>query len=176
MNIIPRRLVRQDLDLVDVFIEDTENEFIVVKDIPDVFSQGRNTFKIFGSEFLKEGIKLKIEILDRLGNTVFVNPIKYRLNQGGAATLSILAELDEEKVPFDIPIDFIGRYNVRYQTKINIDVSKVVNTSPILFYKKPIITAQEVVKKRLVAPGTLSILVIIPIAFLEAVVCFKSVI
>jgi len=178
MNIIPRRLVRQDLDLVDVFIEDTENEFIVVKDIPDVFSQGRNTFKIFGSEFLKEGIKLKIEILDRLGNTVFVNPIKYRLNQyglptlpysyvsvevyrppinvGGAATLSILAELDDEKVPFDIPIDFIGRYNVRYQTKINIDVSKVVNTSPILFYKKPIITAQEVVKKRLVAPGTLT--------------------
>ena len=47
MNIIPRRLIRQDLDLVDVFIEDTENEFIVVKDIPDVFSQGRNTFKIF---------------------------------------------------------------------------------------------------------------------------------
>ena len=178
MNIIPRRLIRQDLDLVDVFIEDTENEFIVVKDIPDVFSQGRNTFKIFGSDFLKEGIKLKIEILDRLGNTIFVNPIKYRLNQyglptlpysyvsvevyrppinvGGAATLTILAELDEDKVPFSIPIDFIGTYNVRFQQKINIDVSKVVNTSPILFYKKPKITAQEIVKKRLVAPGTLT--------------------
>ena len=178
MNIIPRRLIRQDLDLVDVFIEDTENEFIVVKDIPDVFSQGRNTFKIFGSDFLKEGVRLKIEILDRLGNTIFVNPIKYRLNQyglptlpysyvsvevyrppinvGGAATLTILAELDEDKVPFSIPIDFIGTYNVRFQQKINIDVAKVVNTSPILFYKKPKITAQEIVKKRLVAPGTLT--------------------
>ena len=87
MNIIPRRLARQDLDLADVFLEDTENEYIVVKEIPEVFSQGRNTFKIFGSEFLKPGIQLKIEILDRLGNTVFVQPIRYRLNQYGLPTL-----------------------------------------------------------------------------------------
>ena len=125
MNIIPRRLARQDLDLADVFLEDTENEYIVVKEIPEVFSQGRNTFKIFGSEFLKPGIQLKIEILDRLGNTVFVQPIRYRLNQyglptlpyiygsvevyrppinvGGAGTLTVLAELNEDEVPFDIP-------------------------------------------------------------------------
>ena len=124
MNIIPRRLARQDLDLADVFLEDTENEYIVVKEIPEVFSQGRNTFKIFGSEFLKPGIQLKIEILDRLGNTVFVQPIRYRLNQyglptlpyiygsvevyrppvnvGGAGTLTVLAELNEDEVPFDI--------------------------------------------------------------------------
>ena len=87
MNIIPRRLARQDLDLADVFLEDTENEYIVVKEIPEVFSQGRNTFKIFGSEFLKPGIQLKIEILDRLGNTVFVQPIRYRLNQYVLPTL-----------------------------------------------------------------------------------------
>ena len=48
MSVIPRRIIRQDLDLVRVFVEDVENEYIVVQDLPDTFSQGRNAFKVFG--------------------------------------------------------------------------------------------------------------------------------
>lgn len=170
MSVIPRRIIRQDLDLVRVFVEDVENEYIVVQDLPDTFSQGRNAFKVFGSDFLKQGVNLKFEILDSQGNPVFISPIKYRFNNGfptlpyvyvgvevyrppinfgGDAELVILGELDENKVPFNIPDEFVGTYNVRFSKRINLDVSKIINDAPILFYRKPSIIAQEVVKKRL---------------------------
>ena len=110
------------------------------------------------------------EILDSQGNPVFISPIKYRFNNGfptlpyvyvgvevyrppinfgGDAELVILGELDENKVPFNIPDEFVGTYNVRFSKRINLDVSKIINDAPILFYRKPSIIAQEVVKKRL---------------------------
>ena len=179
MGVLTRRLIKQDLDKVDVFIEDTNNEYFVVQDIPDTFTQGRTTFKIFGSNFLKDNIPLKIEILDKLGNTVYVQPVKYGqpkvggfnpnpsqlnlpfryvsvevyrppINISGEATLVILAELDSDTVPFEIPKEYIGRYNVKYKTKINIDSTEPINKSPILFYRRPKFTVQEIVKAQLI--------------------------
>ena len=67
MGVLPRRLIKQNLSQVEVFLEDTRNDYFAVQDIPDTFTQGRSSFKIFGSDFLKENIKLKIEILDVAG-------------------------------------------------------------------------------------------------------------
>ena len=50
----------------------------------------------------------------------------------------------ENKVPFNIPDEFVGTYNVRFSKRINLDVSKIINDAPILFYRKPSIIAQEV--------------------------------
>ena len=112
MGVITRRRIKENLGSVDVFLEDTQNEYFVVQDIPDTFTQGRATFKIFGSQLLKTGVPLKIEILDKAGETVYVQPIKfgsgpspnlpYRyisvevykdINTGGEAELVILGEL-----------------------------------------------------------------------------------
>ena len=158
MGVLPRRLIKQNLSQVEVFLEDTRNDYFAVQDIPDTFTQGRSSFKIFGSDFLKENIKLKIEILDVAGETVYVEPIKYKyrrdqngilrptlpftyitvevyrdINTSGAAELTILGELDETQV--NVPAEFVNRYNVRFQKTINIDTAQVFNTSPILFYK-----------------------------------------
>ena len=177
MGVLPRRLIKQNLSQVEVFLEDTRNDYFAVQDIPDTFTQGRSSFKIFGSDFLKENIKLKIEILDVAGETVYVEPIKYKyrrdqngilrptlpftyitvevyrdINTSGAAELTILGELDETQV--NVPAEFVNRYNVRYQKTINIDTAQVFNTSPILFYKQPKINTQELVKKQLVAEGS----------------------
>ena len=65
MGVLPIQLIKQNLGQVDVFLEDINNEFIVVQDLPDTFSQGRSTFKIFGSDFLKKGVELKIELLEQ---------------------------------------------------------------------------------------------------------------
>ena len=78
MGVLTRRLIKQDLDKVDVFLQDTNNEYFVVQDIPNTFTQGRTTFKIFGSNFLKDDVPLKIEILDKLGNTVYVQPVNIK--------------------------------------------------------------------------------------------------
>ena len=166
MGFIPRRRIKENLKDVQVFINDTQNEYIKIQDIPDTFVQGRSAFKIFGSSFLKESVPLKIEILDKAGNTVWTQPVIYGqttknklpyryisvevypppFNIPGDAELVILGELEETEVPFTIPQEFIGTYNVKYRRTLNIDTATVINTQPILFYKKPTVSAQEIVK------------------------------
>ncbi len=174
MGFIPRRRIKENLKDVQVFIDDTQNEYIKVQDIPDTFVQGRSAFKVFGSTLLKDNVPLKIEILDKAGNTIWAQPVKYGqdispklphryisvevypppFNVPGEAELIILGELEETEVPFTIPQEFIGTYNVRYRKTINIDTEKIVNEQPILFYKKPKVTAVELVKaqKKTAAP------------------------
>ena len=164
MGVIARRRIKENLAKVEVFLTDTTNEYFAVQDVPDTFVQGRSAFKIFGSQFLKHGIPLKIEILDRTGKTVYIQPVKYgqglspqlqftyisvevyRHNASGEAQLTILGSLDETKVPFDIPERFRGAYNVKWQKIINLNKAAIKNTQPILFYKSPSVTTQEIVK------------------------------
>ena len=164
MGVFTRRLIKEDLDKVNVFLEDINNEYFVVQDLPDTFSQGRTTFKIFGSSFLKDNVPLKIEILDKSGETVYVQPVQYGLtnpklpyryvsvevyreiNVPGKAKLVILGELDPTLI--NVPQEFQGTYNVKFSKTINIDTFTFKNTQPILFYKKPTFTAQEVVSAR----------------------------
>ena len=137
MGVLARRRIKQDLANVSTFIDDTLNQYIVVQEVPEKFTQGRTAFKIFGSPFLKKGVNLKIEILDRTGKTVYVEPVKYGqgatpqlqytyvsvevydFNAPGEAMLTILATLDENAVPFDIPKEFIDTYNVKFQKSLN---------------------------------------------------------
>jgi len=168
MGVIPRRRIKENLREVEVFIEDTRNEYFKVQDIPDTFVQGRSAFKIFGSPLLKTKVPLKIEILDKTGNTVYTQPIKfghgpkpvypYRyitvevhpppINYPGDAELVILGELEETEVPFNIPQEFIGTYNVKYRRTINLNTDTFKNTQQILFYKKPTVIATEIVKNQ----------------------------
>ena len=77
MGVIPRRRIIQNLKEVEVFVEDIQNEYFRVQDVPDTFVQGRSAFKIIGSPLLKASVPLKIEILDKRGDTVYVQPVKY---------------------------------------------------------------------------------------------------
>ena len=167
MGVLTRRRIKENLNQVDVFINDTQNEYFKVQDLPDTFSQGRSAFKIFGETngLLKSNVPLKIEILDKRGNTVYVQPVQYGgstpnlpyryvsvevyprpINEPGEAKLVILGSLDESKVPFDVPEQFRGTYNVKFTKTINLDTATIKNTQPILFYKKPGVIFQEVVK------------------------------
>ena len=185
MGFIPRRRIKENLREVEVFYEDTNNEIFKVQDIPDTFVQGRSAFKIFGSRVLQPNIPLKIEIVDKSGSPVWVQPVKYGqvlspqlpfryisvevypppYNVAGEAELIILGQLNPNN-PFtralvdngtesgEIPLRFQNAYNVRFRKTINIDTEKVINEQPILFYKKPKITATELVKpqRKLDAP------------------------
>ena len=164
MGVLARRRIKQDLANVSTFIDDTLNQYIVVQEVPEKFTQGRTAFKIFGSPFLKKGVNLKIEILDRTGKTVYVEPVKYGqgatpqlqytyvsvevydFNAPGEAMLTILATLDENAVPFDIPKEFIDTYNVKFQKSLHLELESIKNTAPILFFQEPSVEAVEIVK------------------------------
>ena len=177
MGFIPKRLTLQNLDEASVYIEDTNNEYFNVQEVPETLTQGRYAFKIFGSDLLREGVELKIELLDAEGNTIFLTPVDfigeevppyvpYRyvtvevysppINVPGLATLTILGELNPDAV--DVPSEFQNAYNVRYQETLNVDLSTAINTQPIRFFKNPTTDHQEVVQaKTILAPLSESI-------------------
>jgi len=171
MGFIPRRLIKQNLNTIDVLVQDNQNEYFNVVEMPSTLTQGRASFKLFGSEFLKGDVPLKMEILDAAGNTVFVTPVDlvgeevapflpyifvtievYRppINAPGLAEITILGEIDPNTVNFDIPTQFQNTYNVKYNQKINLDVATSINSQPIFFYKNPTILAKEILKTTIV--------------------------
>ncbi len=171
MGFLARRLIKQNLNLLDVLVEDTNNSFFNVVEVPTTFTLGRSSFKLFGSQYLKQNVPLKMEMLDTVGNTVYMTPVDlvgeevspflpyryitvevYRppVNVGGLALITFVGEIDPGAVNFSIPTQFQDTYNVRYTKRVNLDVSTVINTQPILFYKKPTIAAQELVRANIV--------------------------
>ena len=159
MGFLPKRLTLQNLNQVSIFVEDTNNEYFNVQELPETITQGRYAFKIFGSDLLRQNVDLKMELLDSQGNTIFLTPVDFvgeespphvpfryvtievyspPINFAGLATLTILGEIDPDYV--DVPIEFQNTYNVRYQQTVNVDLSTVINTQPIRFYKNPTTT------------------------------------
>ena len=170
MGFIARRLIKQNLNLIDVVLEDTTNSIFNVFEVPAVFTQGRSSFKINGSQFLKKEVPLKMEMLDSAGKTVYMAPVDlvgeevepllpfryitvevYRrpINEPGLGLLTLVGELDPSQIDSPIPTEFQNTYNVRYTQRVNIDVATSLNTQPILFYKNPTIEAEEIVKARI---------------------------
>ena len=173
MGFLPKRITLQNLNQVSVFIEDTNNEYFNIQEVPETLTQGRYAFKIFGSDLLRDGVELKMELLDAEGNTIYLTPVDfigeevppyvpYRyvtievysppVNVPGLATLTLLGEVNPDVV--DVPIEFQNAYNVRYQTTLNVDLSTVINTQPIRFFKNPTTEYQEVVQAKTVLSFT----------------------
>ena len=177
MGFLPKRLTLQNLNQASVYVEDINNEYFNVQEVPETLTQGRYAFKIFGSDLLNPGIELKMELLDSEGNTIYLTPVDfigeevppyvpYRyvtievysppINTAGLATLTILGEINPDVI--DVPLEFQNAYNVKYQTKINVDLSTAINTQPIRFFKNPTTDHQEVVQaKTILAPISESI-------------------
>ena len=113
--VLERRIKKRNLNQLDILINDTSNEFLQVFDVVDTLPQGRSSFTINGSEFLKTNTQVLVEILDNANNPIFVNAIfdpEYVTMQGtsrsisvevypttpaGRAVLTIVGELDHEK-------------------------------------------------------------------------------
>ena len=73
--ILERRIKKRNLNQLDILIQDTSNEFLQVFDVVDTLPQGRSSFTVNGSEFLKTNTEVLVEILDNANNPIFVNAI-----------------------------------------------------------------------------------------------------
>ena len=141
--ILERRIKKRDLNKLDILIKDTSNEFLQAFDVPDSLPQGRSSFTINGSEFLKENTEVLVEILDNNNNPIFVNPIydpEYVTMQGtsrsisveiypttppGRAVLTIVGELDHEKFIGSEPLtpELLAQLNIETDPIFTGDVS-----------------------------------------------------
>ena len=156
-----------NLDQIGVFITDTDpaSRYFKVTQLNETLTGGKNAFLIQGSERLRDNTYIYIEIKDANGDVIYNEPASgiggdyyeglsipvsvrvYDDTAFGPATVTIVGELkqyiDENGLVKDIPDEWIGRINVKWQRTINVDPFKP-NTSPIRFYRRPQALIQEV--------------------------------
>ena len=79
MAITKKYLQFQDLTSIDTFTIDNRPESIYfnIIDLEETIPGGRSTFQILGSKYLTPEVELKIELIDRNGNPIYIEPIKY---------------------------------------------------------------------------------------------------
>ena len=157
------------LDDFSVFIDDTERDSIYfnITELDSTLTGGKNAFLFEGSECFAKGSKVRFEVLDVEGNTLFIEPgVKFgkTFREGtsivmaihvyddtpiGLGSLSILAELesyfDEDGNKVQIPEEFRGRPNIRWTQSFKIN-PKLPNKTPVRFFKRPTFSVTEIEK------------------------------
>ena len=90
MPIIKRINKYQGLRDIDVFIEEKglTSEYFNITGVPSEIPQGKSSFLVGGSPFLKNNIELKIEMIDSAGNTIYMEPVSNYL-ESSARRVSI---------------------------------------------------------------------------------------
>ena len=143
---------------LDVFKEDTtfDSTYFRVLECPPILTQGKSSFLIGGSNRLKSGIDIKMELIkDDSDEILYLQPVLghlegdlrrvsievYEDTTPGLYTLYIVGELNPDNV--NVPAEWQGIYNVRWQKQITINAAGV-NTQPIFFYKQPKINVSEI--------------------------------
>src|SRR6056300_48016 len=148
MAIKKKYLQKQDLTSIETFVLDNrpESVYFNVIDVEERVPGGRSTFQILGSKYLTPEVELKIELLDSNGVPVFIEPIKYLGDAPsrhisievygntppGVGTLTILGSVERLVDGTEIPEEWRGLYNVKWERNVFIDPT-VKNTEPILF-------------------------------------------
>jgi len=115
MAILKRINKFQGLKDIDVLEEESglSSRFFQVFDFPSQLPQGKSSFLIAGSPFLKNNVELKLEILDAGGNTVYTEPVPNYL-EGQARRVSI--EIYDDVVPGDGILYIVGELKTNYKS------------------------------------------------------------
>lgn len=156
----------ENLSGYNTFITDKEinSQYFRISKFGDTFTAGKNLFLMEGSEFLKESTDIKIEIVDAEGNTLYVEPGRgvpdyyegnsvvlsthvYSTTPVGPAKITVLGELkeyiDESGIVRPVPSEWENAYNVKWEKNFYLNKNEK-NSSPVIFYKKPNISIDEV--------------------------------
>ena len=136
---IAKQAPRQNLLRISVLIEDPKSysEYFEVSELNRIFHAGKNGFLIRGSQFLKQGSQISIEVLDRFNSPVFSTPVD-NFSEGGSRAVSIeifqntldgpgklvilgTAQTFSDGTP--ITDEFVGKPNVRWVVPIQIETT-----------------------------------------------------
>ena len=152
------------LENIDVLIDERDtSRHIIITDMPQSLPQGKSSFLIEVSPYMKEGVELQVDFMDSEGNSIYLEPVQnylegssrtmsveiYDTTAAGVATMILVGELD--RIPTtpgnfseteEVPVDFQGVYNVRLTREVIINTAEL-NTQPIKFYSSPRLIANE---------------------------------
>src|SRR6056300_379259 len=157
----------QNLSSFQTFINDENpnSDYFRITEFKDTFTGGKNGFLIEGSEYLKESTEIKIELLDVNGDPIYYEPgngipeyyegiskliavYVYNDTPIGLGKITILGELkqyDDNGVIRDIPTEWEGAYNVKWERTFQVN-KNLSNEDRVRFYRRPKVTIDEIVK------------------------------
>ena len=141
------------------------SEYFRITEFKDTFTGGKNGFLIEGSQYLKESTEIKVEILDVEGNTLYFEPgngipeyyegiskliavYVYEDTPIGLGKITILGELkqyDDNGVIRDVPTNWSGIYNVKWERTFQIN-RNLPNEDRVRFYRRPNVDITEINK------------------------------
>ena len=71
MAVIKRFNELLNLDEIDVFIDDVDkSKHIIITDMPESLPQGRSSFAIEVSPYMRDGVELQIDFIDSEGASI----------------------------------------------------------------------------------------------------------
>ena len=77
------------LENIDVLIDDREtSRFITITDMPQSLPQGKSSFLIEVSPYIKEGTELQFDFVDSKGQSIYTEPVSDYL-EGTSRTVSV---------------------------------------------------------------------------------------
>jgi len=157
----------QNLSSFQTFItdENPNSDYFRITEFKDTFTGGKNGFLIEGSEHLKESTEIKVEILDVNGDPIYYEPGNgipeyyegiskliavyiYNDTPIGLGKITVLGELkqyDDNGVIREIPDQWKGSYNVKWERTFQIN-KNISNEDRVRFYKRPKVTIDEINK------------------------------
>ena len=171
MAIVQRYNELLDLDEIDVLVDEVgTSRHLIITDLPDSLPQGKSSFLIELSPFMKDGVEIQMDFVDAEGGSIYLEPVSeylegtsrrvsaeiYGDTAPGIATLIVVGEL--EAVPEDttifseadpVPEEYEGAYNVRLTKQVVINPT-AVNTQTIKFFDQPRINVTEIRKGTMV--------------------------
>ena len=145
--------------------ENPNSDYFRITEFKDTFTGGKNGFLIEGSQYLKESTEIKIELLDVEGNPIYFEPGNgipeyyegiskliavyiYNDTPIGLGKITVLGELkkyDDNGVIRDVPEQWKGTYNVKWERTFQIN-QLLSNEDKVRFYRRPQVTIDEIVK------------------------------
>ena len=123
MAILKRENKYLGLKDISVLVDEraAESRYFKISDFPSVIPQGKSSFLIAGSKFLKTEVELKIEILDSEGKTIYTEPVP-NLLEGNARRVSI--EVYDDTAPGDGFMYIVGELKSNYKAISDIDANQ----------------------------------------------------
>ena len=158
MSVVKRYNKLLNLDNIDVLVDEVDvSDHIIISELPESLPQGRSSFLIEVSPYMRDGVELQIDIIDSEGKSIYSEPVENHLEgtsrrvsievygdtAPGVATMIIVGELDA--LPLgpgafseyeEVPKEWEGVYNIRLTKNVIINTA-ALNTQPIKFYSTP---------------------------------------
>ena len=115
MAILKRTNKYQGLKDIDVLVEESglSSQYFNIYDVPSNIPQGRSSFLLAGSPFLKNFVELKVEILDSDGQTIYTEPVSNYI-EGNARRVSI--EVYDDTAPGDAFLYIVGELKDNFRS------------------------------------------------------------